>query len=79
MLQDAQLFLQDLNLEYLEEEFALNWEKDPSRLFKKGINAPQPEFSTGGEVPPTGSAPAKNIMSPGGLEKSMMETLKGGM
>ena len=79
MLQDAQLFLHDLNLEYLEEEFALNWEKDPSRLFKKGINAPQPEFSTGGEISPTGSAPAKNIMSPGGLEKSMMETLKGGM
>jgi len=40
MLADAMIFQQDLNLEYLEERFALNWEEDPSRLFKKGINAP---------------------------------------
>lgn len=39
MLADAMVFQQDLNLEYLEERFALNWEEDPSRLFKKGINA----------------------------------------
>lgn len=69
MLQDAQLFLQDLNMEYLEERFALNWEEDPSRLFKKGANAPMME--TPGQT--TGGAPG---IKP--LESSMTEILKRG-
>ena len=33
---DAQLFGQDLNMGYLEEEFAAVWSKDPNKLFNKG-------------------------------------------
>lgn len=39
MMQDIEVFGQDINMKYLEEEFAVAWGKDPSKLF----NAQQPQ------------------------------------
>ena len=39
MMQDIEVFGQDINMKYLEEEFAIAWGKDPSKLF----NAQQPQ------------------------------------
>jgi hypothetical protein len=36
MMQDLEIFGQDVNMKYLEEEFAIAWNKDPAKLFNGG-------------------------------------------
>jgi len=37
MMQDAIALGLRLNIDYVEEEFAKTWEKDPAKMFAKGI------------------------------------------
>lgn len=64
MMQDIEVFGQDVNLKYLEEEFAIAWGKDPSKLFNGGQNqapaAPgMPGMGAGGQpgAPAQGASP----------------------
>lgn len=54
-MQDAMIFQQDLNMSELENEFALAWGKDPSKLFK-------PQQSP--MMPPMGSEAGSPALSP---------------
>ena len=45
MMQDIEVFGQDINMQYLEEEFAIAWGKDPSKLFKAQQQQPQQDPS----------------------------------
>lgn len=54
-MKDAQLFGQDLNMQYMEEEFAMVWDKDPSKMFQRGNNQAPPVQGAG--VQPQVAAP----------------------
>lgn len=49
---DAQFFLQDLNLQYLEEKFANVWNEDVNRMFNRQQNSAMPPAQPGQPLPP---------------------------
>jgi hypothetical protein len=76
-LADAQMFGPMLNLPYLAEDFAITWQKDPSKLFKspeqlqmEQQQAQAMEAGKGAGKPPT---PNKNLPTP---EKQMGRELQ---
>ena len=68
MMQDIEVFGQDINMQYLEEEFAMVWAKDPSKLFKKpqqGQGAPAgPSLNAGMGAKPNAQQGSSPLQKP---------------